>query len=432
MVVRDEDAFPRHDSPSCAVVFRHPHRLDHAVRHRQPHAECRAAPSRWSDYDPPVVGVNDLAHDRESQPGPGRLGGEEGAEQLVGDVDRHARTVVRDLDGHVARVFGRLDRFRRFVDGGVGCSDPDVSRAAQCFRGVDEQIGEHLTQLQLVGVEVWQIGGAVGDDVRVSGFGMTARGRHRFIEHDPDRHRLDLQADRSRELEHVDDDPVRHLGFVDDVGQQFVRVGRVRQLPLEQPRHHLNAGERVLDLVRDRRRHLAQGGQAITQSLPLFQLLDPGQVLEEQRRARHAPLAVHDPAQRVPDRLARRSEPQLRAVRQRRVGEGQREYVRQVVVAAQDVVKRLADVLRVRVQTEDAIRGIVQFHDRPVAPDQEHSVAQAVDDVPIERFSVNHRVAHNRQCPQPDTQGVSANVRLGTGPRVARTSQRVSCQPVTT
>ena len=64
-----------------------------------------------------------------------------------------------------------------------------------------------------------------------------------------------------------------------------LRVGRVGQLPLEQAGHHLDAGERVLDLVRDRRRHLAERRQPVAQALALFELLDAGQVLEEERRA---------------------------------------------------------------------------------------------------------------------------------------------------
>ena len=44
-------------------------------------------------------------------------------------------------------------------------------------------------------------------------------------------------------------------------------------------------GERVLHFVRDRRRHLAERGKPVAQPLALFELLDAGQVLEEQRRA---------------------------------------------------------------------------------------------------------------------------------------------------
>ena len=64
-----------------------------------------------------------------------------------------------------------------------------------------------------------------------------------------------------------------------------LRVGRVGQLALEQPGHHLDAGERVLDLVGDRGGHLAERGEPVAQPLALFELLDARQVLEEQRRA---------------------------------------------------------------------------------------------------------------------------------------------------
>ena len=57
------------------------------------------------------------------------------------------------------------------------------------------------------------------------------------------------------------------------------------QLALEHAGHDLDAGERVLDFVRDRRGHLAERRQPVAQPLALFELLDARQVLEEQRRA---------------------------------------------------------------------------------------------------------------------------------------------------
>ena len=94
-----------------------------------------------------------------------------------------------------------------------------------------------------------------------------------------------LQADRPHELEHLDDDRVRHLGLADDVGQEAPEIGAVRDLPAEQAGHDLDAGEGVLHLVGDRRGHLAEGGQPIAKALALLGLLDERQVLEEERRA---------------------------------------------------------------------------------------------------------------------------------------------------
>ena len=85
----------------------------------------------------------------------------------------------------------------------------------------------------------------------------------------------------------------------------------VGELPLEQPGHDFDARERILDLVGDRRRHLAQRGQAVAQSLALFQLFDAGQVLEEKRRAGHLALRVAHLRKRVADHLSGPLETQL-------------------------------------------------------------------------------------------------------------------------
>ena len=61
--------------------------------------------------------------------------------------------------------------------------------------------------------------------------------------------------------------------------------GLSRRLAAQQPGQHLDAGQRVLDLVRHHRRHLADRGQPIAQPLALLDLLDVREVLEEQRGA---------------------------------------------------------------------------------------------------------------------------------------------------
>ena len=92
--------------------------------------------------------------------------------------------------------------------------------------------------------------------------------------------------------------------------------GELGELALEQAGHHLDAGERVLHFVRDRRRHLAERGQPVAQPLALFELLDPGQVLEEERRPDVAAARVLDVRERVADHLAGVLQPQLGAVGQ--------------------------------------------------------------------------------------------------------------------
>ena len=88
------------------------------------------------------------------------------------------------------------------------------------------------------------------------------------------------------------------------------------QLALEHAGHDLDARERVLDFVRDRRGHLAERRQPVAQPLALFHLLDARQVLEEQRRADHAAVVVVDVRERVAHRAAGLAQPHLGAVGQ--------------------------------------------------------------------------------------------------------------------
>jgi hypothetical protein len=64
-----------------------------------------------------------------------------------------------------------------------------------------------------------------------------------------DRRVVDLRANRTNEVEDLLHDRVRHLDFVDDLGEHCLRIGGVRDLPAKQSGHHLGPGERVLDLV---------------------------------------------------------------------------------------------------------------------------------------------------------------------------------------
>ncbi len=130
------------------------------------------------------------------------------------------------------------------------------------------------------------------------------------------RHPLDLQPDRPHEVQHLDDDGVGHLGFLDDVAKDGLRIGRIGKLPLQQSRHHLDAGQRVLHLVRDGRRHLAEGREPVAQPLPFLELLDPCQVLEEQRGAGDLSAAVADLRQGIADDLAGALQAELGAVGQ--------------------------------------------------------------------------------------------------------------------
>ena len=111
------------------------------------------------------------------------------------------------------------------------------------------------------------------------------------------------------ELENLEDDGVGHLGFLDDVAEDRLRVLRLRKLPLEDASHHFDAGERILDLVCDRRGHLAERGEAVAQPFPLFELFDAGQVLEKKRRAGQLAVRIVDLRKCVADDLVRALQP---------------------------------------------------------------------------------------------------------------------------
>ena len=125
---------------------------------------------------------------------------------------------------------------------------------------------------------------------------------------------IHLELNRPDELEHLDHDGVRHLGFLDDVVQRLERFRLLGQLALEHARHDLDARERVLDFVRDGGGHLAERGQPIAKPIALLDLFDARQVLEEERRADERAAVVIDAREGVANRAAGLPESHLRAV----------------------------------------------------------------------------------------------------------------------
>ena len=124
--------------------------------------------------------------------------------------------------------------------------------------------------------------------LHVAARGLAFGDLQRCVQDVGDGRPLGLEAHRPDEVEHLDTVRVRHLRLVDDVGQDRLRVRRVGHLPPQQARHDLDAGQRVLQLVRDRRGHLAERGEPVAQALALLELLDAREVLEEQRDAADA------------------------------------------------------------------------------------------------------------------------------------------------
>ena len=126
---------------------------------------------------------------------------------------------------------------------------------------------------------------------------------------------LDLQPDGPHELEHLDENRVRQLRLAHDVGEQRLGVNRVRHLASQQSRHHFDAGQRVLQFVRDASRHFTERCKPIPQALAFLELLDLGQVLEEHHGACRLPVVVFHLRQRVADDAVEIFQPQLGAVR---------------------------------------------------------------------------------------------------------------------
>ena len=112
--------------------------------------------------------------------------------------------------------------------------------------------------------------------------------RHGLAQDLSDVEPLHLQPERPDELEHLDDDRIGQLRLADDVGEERLGIGRLADLPLQKASHDLDAGERVLQLVRDTGGHFPERGEAIPQPLPLLLLLDLRQIFEE----RTAPMAL--------------------------------------------------------------------------------------------------------------------------------------------
>ena len=157
--------------------------------------------------------------------------------------------------------------------------------------------------------------------------------RQRFAQ----RGRLHLQPHRPHELQHLLDDGIGHLRFADDVGDQRLSLGVVRRLAADQAGQHLDAGQRVLDLVGHDRRHLADRRQPVAQPLALLHLLDVGQVLEEQApRPTTTPASLADQRQAVADHRVGGLQPHLGAAGQRRPIEHAAQHAQDVRVFAQD------------------------------------------------------------------------------------------------
>ncbi len=121
--------------------------------------KLRAPLRPCTDIDPAIVGVDDLADDREAQTRTLRFGGEERAEHLVHDFGRHTGAAVGDF--HLDHRHG-LDvaADSHFLFGGqLGGRNRHLPGAVHRFEGVGEQVGEDLAQLVWIALDPGQVAG---------------------------------------------------------------------------------------------------------------------------------------------------------------------------------------------------------------------------------------------------------------------------------
>ncbi len=262
--------------------------------------------------------------------------------------------------------------------------DGHGSPAVERLERVREQVREELPQLVRVALNRRQIGGQRHCHRHVAALHMTLGHANRVADDVGERDVLDLQADRPHEIEHLEHDGVRHLRFFDDVAEDRLRVLGVGELPLQQAGHDFDAGERILDLVRNRGGHLAERREPIAQPLALFELLDARQVLEEECRAGQLTAQVAYLRQRVADHLAGALQPELGAVGQVRQLERPRHDSRQFRLVLEDAGKRLADVGRPGFEPENAVCDLVHDRDPAVARHCEDAVPEVPDEVAVE------------------------------------------------
>src|SRR5205085_880131 len=90
---------------SAAIADNH---VSRSARRRQPHHEARATDRRRADLDAALVLLDDVAHDRQAEPGALAvgLGGEERLEDALAILGRDARPGVLDLYDQVMIAVG--------------------------------------------------------------------------------------------------------------------------------------------------------------------------------------------------------------------------------------------------------------------------------------------------------------------------------------
>jgi hypothetical protein len=255
--------------------------------------------------------------EREPHPRAPFLGGEERVEDLLAQILGNAGPGVGDRD----RVLAHRPRRRR---GGPAIgADPHrsggwireprldaeeeprgLSLGVHRLECVQDQVGHDATQQLGIDLELGQVRREAALDF--------ARERHpprggaqRLLDQLPDVDRTARERDRPHELE-ARGDRIRHRAqLAPQLGEQRQLLGPILEAPLQQPREHLHARERVADLMRHSGGHLPQRGEPLAQPLLLVASFEGREVAEEDRRAAN-PARVAHRSQREADVLASR------------------------------------------------------------------------------------------------------------------------------
>src|SRR5215208_667744 len=251
--------------------------------HGEDDVEGRARALLARRLDPAAVVAHDVLRDPQAEARPLRARREEGLEDAreVGLADAAPR--VADLDGD-----GRLQRL--LVD---GRAHRDAPALLHRLLRVQEQVQEDLAELVGARAHLRELRVEAADDLDARLLHLLLDEDERLLDElvrlDP----LDL-ARAAREAQHLADDVRDALGLL---ARDFEELAVLLHVPArrEQVERVLDGFERVVDLVRDRRREAADRGELLRlEEL----LLDPaplklaylGEVVEHGDDGRHLPL----------------------------------------------------------------------------------------------------------------------------------------------
>jgi hypothetical protein len=190
--------------------------------------------------------LGDPARDGQAEPGPAAAG-DEGLEDALAPVGRHAGAVVDHLDHRVGAAH------RRRHD--------HAGRAGRVLVRVLEQVGEHLQDPPAVHRHRGQIAGHLDGDRQRAGLGVGAEQVDRLAHQVAQVGRREREPVRPRQLEQVLDDGVEPPALAPQQLDLVAHLGGGAELAADGGRRHRQREQRLPHLVGDARDQPAVGGQ---------------------------------------------------------------------------------------------------------------------------------------------------------------------------